>query len=216
MIIDMQRDFVDPGGFGEALGNDVSLLRTAIAPTERVLDAGRASSACWSSTRARAIAPTCRDLPACQEGARPPDDRHRRSRARWAASWCAASTAMTSSTSSSRRRRAGASTSRARALSTRPTSRRILRNRGITSLIVMRRHHRGLRPHHRPRSQRPRLRLPGAVGLRRLVLPGVPGDALEMIKAQGGIFGWVAPSEALLAASTDSARVASRGERHDQ
>ena len=41
MIIDMQRDFVDAGGFGEALGNDVSLLRKAIAPTKQVLDAAR-------------------------------------------------------------------------------------------------------------------------------------------------------------------------------
>src|SRR5436189_2838941 len=38
VVIDMQRDFVDPGGFGEALGNDVSLLRAAIPPTERVLE----------------------------------------------------------------------------------------------------------------------------------------------------------------------------------
>ncbi|MGA3138818.1 MAG: isochorismatase family cysteine hydrolase [Xanthobacteraceae bacterium] len=41
VVIDMQRDFVDPGGFGEALGNDVSLLRKAIAPTGRVLEAAR-------------------------------------------------------------------------------------------------------------------------------------------------------------------------------
>jgi nicotinamidase-related amidase len=41
VIVDMQRDFVDPGGFGEALGNDVSLLRKAIAPTRRVLEAVR-------------------------------------------------------------------------------------------------------------------------------------------------------------------------------
>jgi biuret amidohydrolase len=42
LVIDMQRDFVDPGGFGEALGNDVSLLRRAVGPTKRVLDAARA------------------------------------------------------------------------------------------------------------------------------------------------------------------------------
>jgi biuret amidohydrolase len=41
VIIDMQRDFVEPGGFGEALGNDVSILRTTIAPIKKVLDACR-------------------------------------------------------------------------------------------------------------------------------------------------------------------------------
>jgi biuret amidohydrolase len=41
VVIDMQRDFVDPGGFGEALGNDVSLLRAAVPPTERVLETAR-------------------------------------------------------------------------------------------------------------------------------------------------------------------------------
>ncbi|HEX3246346.1 MAG TPA: isochorismatase family cysteine hydrolase [Chloroflexota bacterium] len=41
MLIDFQRDFVDPGGFGEALGNDVSLLRRAVPPTQRVLAAAR-------------------------------------------------------------------------------------------------------------------------------------------------------------------------------
>ena len=37
----MQRDFVVPGGFGEALGNDVSPLQATIAPTQRVLEAAR-------------------------------------------------------------------------------------------------------------------------------------------------------------------------------
>jgi nicotinamidase-related amidase len=41
VIIDMQRDFVMPGGFGEALGNDVTPLQATIAPTKRVLEAAR-------------------------------------------------------------------------------------------------------------------------------------------------------------------------------
>ncbi|HEY3111196.1 MAG TPA: cysteine hydrolase [Chloroflexota bacterium] len=51
LIIDMQRDFVDPGGFGEALGNDVSRLRAAIGPTRRVLDAARAAGMLVIHTR---------------------------------------------------------------------------------------------------------------------------------------------------------------------
>ena len=41
LMIDFQRDFVYPGGFGEALGNDTSPLLLALPPAERVLKACR-------------------------------------------------------------------------------------------------------------------------------------------------------------------------------
>lgn len=41
IIIDMQRDFLEEGGFGAMLGNDVSLLRSTIAPCKAVLEAAR-------------------------------------------------------------------------------------------------------------------------------------------------------------------------------
>jgi nicotinamidase-related amidase len=42
VLIDMQRDFVEPGGFGETLGNDVSILQAVIPPLQGVLADARA------------------------------------------------------------------------------------------------------------------------------------------------------------------------------
>jgi nicotinamidase-related amidase len=41
LMIDMQRDFLEPGGFGETLGNDVSLLARAIDPCVALLEGAR-------------------------------------------------------------------------------------------------------------------------------------------------------------------------------
>lgn len=43
VIIDMQRDFLEPGGFGETLGNDISLLQAAVAPCAAAISAARAA-----------------------------------------------------------------------------------------------------------------------------------------------------------------------------
>lgn len=41
IVIDMQRDFLLPGGFGESLGNDVSLLQKVVAPLQGLIAAAR-------------------------------------------------------------------------------------------------------------------------------------------------------------------------------
>jgi nicotinamidase-related amidase len=51
LVIDMQRDFLERGGFGEMLGNDVTRLQRAVAPTRRVLDAFRAAGRTVIHTR---------------------------------------------------------------------------------------------------------------------------------------------------------------------
>ena len=51
LIIDMQRDFLEPGGFGEMLGNDVSKLRGTIEPNRRLLAAWRQAGLLVMHTR---------------------------------------------------------------------------------------------------------------------------------------------------------------------
>jgi nicotinamidase-related amidase len=41
VVIDMQKDFLVPGGFGDFLGNDVTLLQRTIAPIQALLAAAR-------------------------------------------------------------------------------------------------------------------------------------------------------------------------------
>jgi biuret amidohydrolase len=51
VIIDMQRDFVEPGGFGASLGNDVAPLQAIIPAVRSVLQAWRAAAGLVIHTR---------------------------------------------------------------------------------------------------------------------------------------------------------------------
>ncbi|MGJ8585835.1 MAG: cysteine hydrolase family protein [Marinosulfonomonas sp.] len=43
IVIDMQRDFIEPGGFGASLGNDVSLLQAIVPTVARLIEGFRAA-----------------------------------------------------------------------------------------------------------------------------------------------------------------------------
>lgn len=68
VIIDMQRDFVEPGGFGETLGNQVEPLQAIIPTVANVLDRWRSIGAPVFHTRESHLA----DLSDC-----PPTKLHR-------------------------------------------------------------------------------------------------------------------------------------------
>ena len=51
VLIDMQRDFIEPGGFGATLGNDVTRLQAIVPTVQRVLQAWRAAGGFVVHTR---------------------------------------------------------------------------------------------------------------------------------------------------------------------
>src|SRR6201989_3528671 len=69
VIIGMPLDFVEPGGFGETLGNDVSLLQSVVPPLEKVLDTARAGGLTVIHTREGHVpAPPARPPPKRNRG----------------------------------------------------------------------------------------------------------------------------------------------------
>ena len=159
------------------LGNDVSQLRRTIEPNRKLLAAWRAKALPVMHTR-EGHRPDLSDLPPAKKIRGRGKTTHRRCRADGAHS----------------RPRRGRARHHPRALPAavgagdrQARQRRVLRHRPARHPAEPRHHtthrdrrdDRGVREHHRARGQRPRLRLPRAGGLRRLLFPGVPDDGSE-------------------------------------
>jgi len=158
-----------------------------------------APPACWRCIPARAIGPTCRTCRhprKCAAAARP----RSATGGRWGASWCVARPATTSFPSSIPPRASRSSTSPARGPSTPPTLHSILLYRGITQLVVT-----GVTTEVCVNST---VREANDRGYDCFVpedcvgsyFPEFQDIGLKMIKAQGGIFGWVGTSADIVAA----------------
>jgi nicotinamidase-related amidase len=77
LMIDMQRDFLEPGGFGETLGNDVSLLARAIDPCVALLEGARRRGMLIVHTR-EGHRPDLSDAPRAKVERGGPQQAHRR------------------------------------------------------------------------------------------------------------------------------------------
>ena len=174
VVIDMQRDFVEEGGFGSALGNDVSLLAAIVPTVRRLLDGFRAAGLPVIHTR-EGHRPDLHGLPAEPSASRgkgtlsigdegpmgrilidgePGND---------LVPELAALPGETVIV------KPGKGAFYATPLGD------LLETQGIEPSGVRRRHHRGLRADHDARGQRPRLRMPAGRGRDRELLPRVQG-----------------------------------------
>ncbi len=198
VIIDMQRDFLEAGGFGEALGNDVSLLNAAVPPCQAVLAAARAAGMLVIHTR-EGHRPDLSDCPPAKWERGPPGKRIGDAgpmgrilvRGEPGHEIIPALAPLPGEVVLDK---PGKGAFCATDLDL------ILRNRGIKALLVC-----GVTTEVCVNTT---VREANDRGFRCLVIadacasyfPAFHAAALEMVKAQGGIFGWVAPARAVLAA----------------
>jgi nicotinamidase-related amidase len=74
VVIDMQRDFIEPGGFGESLGNDVSLLAEIVPTVASLMALARRSG--WFVVHTReSHAPDLSDCPPAKRARGAPNAR---------------------------------------------------------------------------------------------------------------------------------------------